>query len=487
MKKSFLLLAAGLVAGVAQGQWANKSLIFKGDKQAAPQVSTTHSLNTHSGSKTTVGGPGGGRWYDYVDSVLPNNSNVCNPITNIDFTSLNIWQDTTSLYGYSSGTPPYQGVPWMSVGLGLDPFAPNWNDPLLFPAGTVVISAADPYTIDSILIGGFYERNPSKPTIVDTLIVTFVQGNGGSTSNLALGLSYGGTTATNYCVTGLDFLMMYADSANNRAGGSGGAITVPVPTPVPLTTGIYKFPLTINDTATTGTIIGLSRAYPRAGHSDPVINYPVTAGNFVSMSMQFKSGDTWPTTTLPSGYKDTVSRTDGSIKYGNFTPFIAFNGTSPTAEFPPFHFPDDHTSGYFKRYGASDANSVNAYVPNWGWTTGGGTSASALQYPYVWFHTKCTGCVVIGTPSLGVENVTALSVVNATPNPANNELAIEYTAAQNASVTVSLTNMVGQVVATQKSTNGKVVFNTTALPSGLYVYSLESNGATATGRVAVAH
>ncbi len=89
-------------------------------------------------------------------------------------------------------------------------------------------------------------------------------------------------------------------------------------------------------------------------------------------------------------------------------------------------------------------------------------------------------------PSLGIKNINnSLDNIKAYPNPATNTLNITYTSST--AVTVTLTNMVGQVVATQNATNGKAVFNTTELPSGVYVYTLSANGEHTTGRVVIAH
>jgi Secretion system C-terminal sorting domain len=99
------------------------------------------------------------------------------------------------------------------------------------------------------------------------------------------------------------------------------------------------------------------------------------------------------------------------------------------------------------------------------------------------FHITYTG-----VPS-SVSNNTVMPIykINAYPNPATSELNITYSGGDNAPVTVSLINMVGQVVATQTVTNGKAVFNTGTLANGVYVYSLNANGPRHTGRILIAH
>jgi len=89
-------------------------------------------------------------------------------------------------------------------------------------------------------------------------------------------------------------------------------------------------------------------------------------------------------------------------------------------------------------------------------------------------------------PTLSINKVNnTFDNVNVYPNPATSTLNITFTSA--ATVNVTLTNLLGQVVASQNATNGKVVFNTTELPAGVYVFTLTANGEHTTGRVVIAH
>ena len=76
------------------------------------------------------------------------------------------------------------------------------------------------------------------------------------------------------------------------------------------------------------------------------------------------------------------------------------------------------------------------------------------------------------------------------PNPANDQVNIAYTLVNSAAVTATLTNTLGQVVATQKApngTSGNITFNTNTLAEGVYLYTVEANGNRTTGRIVVAH
>jgi hypothetical protein len=92
---------------------------------------------------------------------------------------------------------------------------------------------------------------------------------------------------------------------------------------------------------------------------------------------------------------------------------------------------------------------------------------------------------------LSVANTNKLiNGVNAYPNPANGVLNIPFELNEVANVSVTLTSMIGQVVATQNMgnvDNGVAKFNTSALATGMYIYTVNANGEHFTGRIVVTH
>jgi hypothetical protein len=503
MKKSILLLMAGVIAGSANGQEAlHNSMVYRSHHNEQVSASTNFLAGgvnlqptgtASSAHRTTTGG---GRWYSYVDSVFLQNPSV----TASDFYSWDIWNDTSSLL--YDGTSAYVTNEWVSMGLGLSPWANQWNSTAYFPAGEIAIRNSDPYTIDSVRVFGFFGHSvltPHKVGVVDTLVIALVQGNGGSTSNMpGYSFTYSGSTslpALYGLTSNLVFVDMAHDSLHNRAGNWSGTVATTLPA-----SQVFKFPLTILDTITTGTVGAggtLGKAYPRRV-GDPVINFPVTAGNFAAASITFVSGD-GPSS--PGGLyppfpaHDTIQYASNVYKYDQYSPIVAFSGARGTGGqvFPPYlASQNDWTSGYFKREGISADNGWGGlYVPNWAWTTSSGTAASALQYPVIDFHVTCSACLLVGNPTLEVHKLINESSISVLPNPASNELNLSYTLTETSSVTASLTNMVGQVVATQNLNNvngGKITFNTTALPAGMYIFTLQAgNGERSSGRVVVAH
>jgi len=71
----------------------------------------------------------GTRWYSYSEYVA-------NTVGSFDYTGLELWNDTTGLYGYVSlGTPGYFINNFTSVGLSFAPVLTAWNDPTLYGCG----------------------------------------------------------------------------------------------------------------------------------------------------------------------------------------------------------------------------------------------------------------------------------------------------------------------------------------------------------------
>lgn len=410
-------------------------------------------------AKTTTG-PGGKRWYSYADDVLATNSTIPEITT---FRGFQIWQDTTAYFGYtpSGGSPTYSNSLFQSVGLGFDPTVAAYNDLSLEGNGLIKVTPTDAYTIDSVGVFGSYERSSiaSKTGVVDTLVLSAVYGNGSNTSNMPR-FSFSGMS--DYGVDTLYFLEILHDTAKNIIRKVPAA-TAPVVT--------VKVPLTATDSAIT-----FARAIP--------ITLNVPAGNYAAAAVSFKTGD--PAWT----YFDTVQYADDSYKFHSFSMNYTIAGSATTPSFPPYN-PNDHTSGYWKRSSYRDtANGwVGFYQPNWGWTGAGG-AATTLQYPSLWFHVACAACDTIKN-TVGLPTVAKnLTTVSAYPNPATDEVTIAFALVNKADVTITLTNIMGQVIATQQSkaiANGKATINTASLPNGVYLYAVEANGEKKTGRVSVTH
>jgi Secretion system C-terminal sorting domain len=491
MKKTLLLLAAGLMAGIANAQMTlsgsaagavNNPVRQPQELQAGEQKQAFWNGPANPGAKTTLAG---GRWYDYVTQWLqPYEINVVTG-QDINYYSPNIWNDTTALFGYTGTTTPYYFNNLLSIGMGLDPFWNDWNctgtSCVTDFTGAMAITAADAYTIDSVFVPGWYTRNsatPAKIAVVDTLIFAFVKGNGGVSTDLPHN-TLTGVVVPMYCpsCTAIDFSDLYHDVANNRAAANGG-------TPV---TTYYKFLLKNTDTC----VNAYKAAYFPRTPADGTIGFAVPAGNYMAMTVTFKSGDT--------GYHprggpgDTVRYSDGTTvtgyKYNVFQAQAFYVATSTTST-TPLWAPYDATNvgcAYWGFEGRGWPDPFQKYYPNWDIiSTLTPLAPASAQYPHLAFHAACPTCPALPI-SLNTKVVNPVSGVTVFPNPANNELNIIYATVSGTTVNATLTNILGEVVATQSSSSNKVLFNIGSLPNGMYVYSLEANGLRTTGRVSVTH
>lgn len=502
MKKSILLLTAGLIAGVS----VNAQQVLKSNVEPSEHPVQAHRLDNHfrstsdRGARTTASPT---RWYlfnaEYLDMYAPTVSK------SVSYISPVMWNDTTALFGYTGTVTgpyaPYQHNQLISVGMGLDPMASFWNYadgsgstsyPLDY-TGEMGIRPTDAYTIDSLFIVGWYTRSSitttAKTSVVDTLIVTLTQGNGSASSPITSATMTTSTTLiTAYCPTcvSLTYSEIFHDTINNRAGGFNG-------TPITATNAVYKFLLNSSDT---NALAPKNAVFPRPGHGDVAISYPVSAGNAVAATVTFKSGDPayGPTGPHPG---DTIRTSDGTSilvrKYNVWSPQVEYLATASTSGSPAAfcsgcYLEMGRASGHFAIEGGGWQYHDTRYTPNWNIISGSATAPTpnGHQFPNIGFHVNCTSCLNLPITSLGVNEAKSASVATM-PNPADNNLVINYNGAFKSDATVTLTNVMGQVVATQQMVDGKAVFNTADLASGHYIFTVTAKNDRATGRVVIAH
>ena len=469
---------AGVITSTAYGQDAIQKSVLLDAGHGVPGKVMPYSksdFGTRKSGAAHRGTVGGGRWYSYVNDIF--NVNVATTANLLD----NLWNDTSSIDGYmSSSVPTYYNNSQVSVALGFQPWVSAWNSPIDFP-GEIAMTTTNAYTIDSVVVLGTYGRKIGT-TYNDTLTFAFVSGDGSTGSNMPTGTFSSGPS----------FIHVGHDSINNRAGNFPKITTSTGKTATPLTypsSAVYKFLLTPTDTVSYGNMTN-NQIYPRTASTahpravpDPVISYAVPAGSMAAMSVSFKSGSpTYPS--FPG--RDTVEYADGTYKHGGFTMLINFAVSSGTTAIVPPVITGDNNFGYSKRE-VNDGNGWDGdYLPHTAWL-----GASSLQYPIINYHIQCPTCATTGTGSLKTENVSVTTSVNAYPNPANNEVTIAFLLNQKSTASVTLSNLVGQVISTQSMENvsgGNFVFGTTNLANGVYLYTFQANnGERTTGRIVVSH
>ena len=431
-------------------------------------------IATGTANKTTTGGT---RWYNYFPymDTIAKLAAPANTMKGFNAATL-MWQDTTQSGQFTSGL---SHVNLASMGMIFDPSSIAYNDSNYY-AGAIRVGSGDAFTIDSVSIIGYYNFNPAKTSVKDTIRLSFVTGMGTTAATDDIFSNYhvvGGHYDTkNFLDVNYDTILNY-----ERHGTTWGTPSSNVQN---IILNNSTTPPAWADTLTTGAVGAMVKT---VALTTPL---SVSANGFASMSISFKSGDpallSPPASSLPG---DTLFYATGANKYNFFRPFVSYVSdltTAHTQQWPIYNTADSNVGIFGRIY-----NAGHIYSPTWLWSTSNGTAASSLQYPNISFHVTCATCAIItNTPPNSVNNVYTISKVNAYPNPANNELNIPFSLTESAAVTVSLSNMVGQVVASQDMGNvvsGKAVFNTSAIPAGVYIYTVLANGQRNTGRVVVAH
>lgn len=456
MKKFFLLVASGSIAltSVAQQRY------FDFDAKNTPSsLSKTYEIPKQTkkttAAKTTAAPSRTYSYYDYFDTLRQDLVSMGTANTGVI-----IWEDDKHLAGFSSG---YDTVTMVSALAMLHPQAASLNSSTYYVGEMKIASEA--YTVDSVHVYGVYDFKPTA-TQIDTLVLSFVYGDATASpsssgifrSGRVTGGHYGSwpVTSARYDTTSLNYARI------NPSWGTPNTFVVKVP----------LGPTTFGDTFSTG-----------VWHKNVTIpgGINVPGGNQVAMSYSYKSG-------LSSPAYDTIFRMDGSMKYNMWRPLVKFAADAAgNADWATLDT-NDFNQGLYKTL-PHDANGWDfIYVPQWAWSTSSGSAASGLQHPILDWHIRCTTCGNVAP--VNVKEVSGQGTLAAYPNPVNEELNIPFTFNASTDVTVTVSNLLGQVVATKNITNvskGIATFNTQNLPSGVYNYSVVANGNRTTGRVVVAH
>ncbi len=432
-------------------------------------ASSQQGINVHSTPKkaariTSIGG----RWYNYADSffALAYVGEPCTPVNDVRSIRIPLWYDTTATFVYMD-TVTYQTNKTTSIGMGCIPFASWWNTASYF-AGEIAVTTSDDYYVDSVIALGSYGRNPAKPTIVDSLIFATVYGNGGTTVGDLPKFYFNGMT--DYCVDTLKWLQLFHDSIHNCGANSQYGTTT-------TTSRHYEaYPLFAADS---GGIFNKAFALsPSTG------GYHVPAGNAFAVSVTFKSGDpAYPATgAIP---RDTIKRIDGTYKYGAFMPEVVYTHGMTLYDYGFYKNESDLTTGYYKIAGLTTGFGPNEYIPNTLWTAT--TTYDKYQYPGMIFHVSCPTCRPIPTWILGANTVVSPNTINIYPNPADDVLNVDM-GNGGGNIIVTLTNIIGEVVATQSlQSAGHTTINTGNLSPGIYIYNVSGGGNNTSGKIYISH
>jgi len=464
MKKSLLLLGALGVAFAANAQLKMQSSVMlpmprMQEASRTPEASPMPIRNTGKTAGLHT------RRYNYVEHLAKANSAILS--NSSYFTNPYMWGKPygQAIYSATGGGYVLDTITLRSYGAVLHPFWSAFNSNS-YTKGTMVITNATPYVVDSVYFSAYYGRSNTKPSVTDIVRIAFTYSDGSSTSNFSTGWYSTGNTAA----YGVDTIReagpifdLTTRTMRKKSGSTGPAIWTQDINLGPTDTGSRTF----------------------AVH--PNINVP--AGNILAATITFISGEE---ATYPAG--DTIFRgslsSNDPFKYGMLRPYIYYEKISGSGPAFPTYTPGNYNSGVFLQNPTGVPSTYDTvYSSSFFWSTGGGTGASGYQFPDVDFVLSCATCSGVGVAS--IDNYVSMGVPY--PNPANSSITLPVTMKESATLNVSLSNVMGQVVASQRfaevgaKQTKNVQFNTASLPAGIYLLTAEVNGEHQSIRVSVTH
>jgi len=464
MRKLLLLSTAGLLGFSCFAQQSYPSLVRldnntghmgKAALNAPREAASVFKKSTSTAAKTSATQ---GDWFSYVD---------CNYIDGVAYGwYYSIFEDSTVTSVNSDGATIYHSV--YGLGMSFDPTSENYYDEAYQPqySPSFRVKSKDAYSIDSFYFSGKYMRVVN--TDIDTLFIELVKTSANEHTFLLAFGSQASKDSVGYHVNPIDSVMRFADATydaeNNKLSDSIDVNDI-VRIMIPLDDNFYA------DSTAGGNhsrVIGLD---------NPLV---VDSNEVVVAYVHFKSGGVHslgtPLTSVNSYRLYTYER-DGAYTYAQ-------------------QFGSDYTSFLFAtkkaKYGTPDGESFFYFqghkllVPSSAYL-----NPTGFGIPDYAFYVTCQTCDDDPGPNSVNETVNNIKAI-ATPNPVTgNEVKISFNV-KNAGngVTVSIMNMMGQTVQSVdmgNQTQGAAVINTSALPAGMYMYSVQANGERKTGRFVISH
>lgn len=363
-----------------------------------------------------------------------------------------MWQDSNALVAYTNGFSPAEV---MSLSQVLDPYAKRYDsEPFIgenMPGST--------YSVDTFAVTCAYFRVPTKPTIVDTLRITFLKGS------QCAGLSYGPTTALGMLYNDtVDFAGIRTDYAGKRAISSATA------DPTIIVKDIYLTAASENDTNS----LGWNQFVTPVGMS--------ITNDIVGATVTFLSGDV-----VTPG--DSITKYN-RLRYATFSEGVAGATAADFVSSNMYRADDDFNmsgnSWTTMPFGVS-SGANRYYYPGIAYSSA--TPSDIIGWQYHWFDwviNNQTG-LPVGINEVVNDEIESIKVY---PNPATSQVSFNLELKNATSkISVMLVSATGQVVKNVEvpATIGTnlVKMNTEGLSNGLYQYVVLVNGAKTFGKVSI--
>lgn len=302
----------------------------------------------------------------------------------------------------------------------------------------------DTYTLDSVAIGGIYDRVNQKSTthVGDTLVVDIVWGDPKTSSAFVQGLSFNAGTWPNLPASQPIYPVAFTGSP---AHGWAGDVTWPNKVTL-------KKALTPADTNTSLHFFYTNGLVIPAGQAIGIVARFKTGESYNAGDIYFSGSGGTTTAVLNSFRVLQLGSNDGNAY---FFEGLTSGAAESLAGAGPL-FPD-------QRYSTSQGFFVNQ----------GGSTAQWYVY-------------VTGTSTVSLEENNALTEVKLYPNPTNGNVTLEV--AQGGTYTVEVVNMVGQSVHSEIiNVNGgeKINRDFSSLVKGIYLVNIKGEGSSNTMKLTI--
>ncbi|HNB80669.1 MAG TPA: T9SS type A sorting domain-containing protein [Chitinophagaceae bacterium] len=381
---------------------------------------------------------GGSLYIDYVDFVAAQEG-ISSTTLDANRSLYNMFPDSVVRYGAPNSG---YGIQWKSIGQVLEPWADAIRNNT--PAGEIVFGKTNSYTIDSVYIATSYVK---KTAAVDTVILSFVHSGGANLPEY-----YFTGQSADFGVDTTRFLLQSFNAADFTKGpyqvnATGAPANM-----------VVKRALTTADSSTFTPPNSYGIKY--LGFA---VNMTVPAGERASLSYTFKPGFTY----APG---DTVGN-NNQLLFLSYEP----NGDNT---FMPFYPTDRNMSSVVYK---DSTGWYGDYIPTLAWTVGYGCE----MHDIIW-KVSCPTCY----PE-AVNDISDIVDVEMTPNPASNFVTLSLNLKETANTSVRFNNVLGQEVKSlnlgtlSAGTSHKSTINVADLSKGLYLYTVEANGARYTGKLMV--
>lgn len=296
------------------------------------------------------------------------------------------------------------------------------------------ISAASPYTLDSIGIAYAYLRN-TPPTVIDTLVVQIFKHD--------VSLEY--TTQSTYTYQDITYTYTNNDITPSQVLAT------------------YTYLLDENDSSNFASEIFFNTS-----------NVPSqAAGNRIGVVVSYKPGYTYSITDsidLKNSFYVFSSEQNG---LGTDPTYFGITGMGTS------DLNTSYTLSTDVRYNINTLGWNGYFLPTWAWNTDYAAENHIIEF-------KVSEVVGIQEASLGLAS-------NAFPNPANGQIFVDYSLQKSADITIEITDLAGRLVLADRQGDRsqgqyRVQLNTSELPEGTYFVNVRTEaGAVTTSKIVVTH